>query len=60
MCRKVKNGWVYIEIWKAIYGLLQAGALAKKLLKERLAPAGYLEVSPTPGLWKNISCLLSG
>ena len=49
---KAKNGFIYVEIQKAIYGLPQAGVLANKLLKERLAPAGYYEVPHTPGLWK--------
>ena len=49
----VKNGFVYLECRKAIYGLPQAGALANKLLKERLAPAGYFEVPHTPGLYKH-------
>ena len=35
---KVKNGYVYIEIQKGMYGLPQAGILANKLLKTRLAP----------------------
>ena len=50
-----KNGQVYIEIRKAIYGLPQAGILANKLLPERLRPHGYFEVPYTPGLWKHIS-----
>ena len=44
-----------MEIRKAIYGLPQAGALANKLLKKRLAPAGYYEMPHTPGLWKHVS-----
>jgi hypothetical protein len=48
---KTKNGYVYVEIRKAIYGLLpQAGMLANALLKTRLVPAGYYEVPHTPGL----------
>jgi hypothetical protein len=47
---KAKNGHIYVEIRKAIYGLPQAGILANKLLKVRLAPTGYYEVSHTPGL----------
>ena len=39
-----KNGKVYFEIQKAIYGLPQAGILANKLLQERLQPHGYYEV----------------
>eukprot|EP00804_Cyclotella_cryptica_P030315 CCRYP_011859-RA/>CCRYP_011859-RA protein AED:0.28 eAED:0.28 QI:0/0/0/1/1/1/2/0/557 len=37
LCDKVKNGYVYMEIRQAMYGLPQAGILAKKLLKQRLA-----------------------
>ncbi len=52
---KDKNGYVYVECRKAIYGLPQAGALSNKLLKERLRPHGYYEVSHTPGLWRHIT-----
>jgi hypothetical protein len=52
---KAKNGFVYMEIRRAMYGLPQAGILANKLLKERLAKHGYYEVTHTPGLWKHIS-----
>ncbi|KAL7485035.1 hypothetical protein ACHAW6_010627 [Cyclotella cf. meneghiniana] len=38
-----------------MYGLPQAGILAKKLLKQHLAKHGYYEVTRTPGLWKHIS-----
>ena len=48
-----KNGFVYIEIRKAIYGLPQAGILANQLLRRRLRPHGYYEVLHTPGLWKH-------
>ena len=37
----VKNGFVYLEIRKAIYVLPQAGILANKLRRSRLAPDGY-------------------
>ena len=50
-----KNGFVYLEIRRAIYGLPQAGILANKLLRERLEPEGYYEVTHTPGLWKHVS-----
>ncbi len=56
MRHKAKNEYVYTEIRRAIYGLPQAGALANKLLKEQLVPAGYFEVPHTPGLWKHVSC----
>jgi len=51
----VKNGYVYVEIRKAIYGLRHAGVLANKLLEEPLAPKGYSEVPHLSGLWKHIS-----
>ena len=54
-CDKVQNGYVYMEIHRAMHGLLQAGILANKLLKQRLAKHGYYKVAHTPGLWKHIS-----
>ena len=38
---------------RAVWGLPQAGILANKLLKKRLAPHGYHECKQTPGLWKH-------
>jgi hypothetical protein len=45
------DGWVYIEIRKGMYGLNQAGLLAKQLLQTRLAPFGYYPARHTPRLW---------
>ena len=50
-----KGGFVYVEIRRCIYGLPQAGALANKLLKRQLAPAGYCEVPHMPGLFKHLT-----
>ena len=36
-----------------MWGLPQAGILANKLLRKRLAPQGYFECKQTPGLWKH-------
>lgn len=55
LCTKAKHGYVYMEIRRAMYGLPQAGILANKLLKKRLAKHGYYEVTHTPGLWKHIT-----
>ena len=44
-----------MKIRKGMYGLPQAGILANKLLKKRLAKQGYYELPHTPGLWKHIS-----
>ncbi len=38
---KALNGYVYMEIHKGMYGLPQAGILANKQLKKRLAIHGY-------------------
>ena len=46
-------GYVYMEIRKVMYGLLQSGILSKKLLKDRLTEYGYNEVAHTPGLYKH-------
>ena len=51
---KAKNGFVYLEIRRCMYGLPMARALANKLLRERLAPHGYYEVAHTPGLWRHV------
>lgn len=52
---QAKNGFVYLEVRRCMYGLPQAGALANKLLRERLAPHGYYEATHTPGLWRHVS-----
>jgi hypothetical protein len=54
--RKAKNGFVYMEIQKGMYGLPQAGILANKLLRKQLALHGYFKQPHTPGLWKHVSC----
>jgi hypothetical protein len=45
------DGWVYIEILKGMYGLKQAGLLAKQLLQTCLAPFRYYPARHTPGIW---------
>jgi hypothetical protein len=52
---KVHQGHIYLEMWRAVWGLPQAGILANKLLRKRLAPHGYYECKQTPGLWKHTS-----
>ena len=47
------NGFVYLELRNTIYGLPQAGILANKQLKARLAPLGYYKVTHMPGLWQH-------
>ena len=45
---KVKNGFVYMQIQRGLYGLPQSGILANKLLREQLKPHGYYELPHTP------------
>jgi hypothetical protein len=46
-----KNGYVYVDIRKAICSLPQEGILANKQLRNFLKPAGYYKLVHTPGLW---------
>ena len=47
------KGWVYIEMRHMVWGLPQAGILANKRLRRKLAPFGYHECVNTPGLWRH-------
>jgi hypothetical protein len=46
-----RDGKVYIEIQKGMYGLPQAGILANKLLQRNLANDGYRPTTHTHDLW---------
>ena len=48
-----KDGYIYIEIRKGMYGIPQAGILAQKLLDKHLNEKGYRYIKLTPGLWKH-------
>ena len=50
---KIHNGFIYMRIERGMYGLPQAGILANKLLRERLAPHRYYKEMHTPGLWRH-------
>ena len=39
--KAMEDGWVYVEIWKGMYGLPQAGLLAKEQLEKCLEHNGY-------------------
>ena len=45
------NGKIHLELRCAVWGLPQAGILANKRLRRKLAPFGYNEYANTPGLW---------
>ncbi len=44
------DGWVYIKMQRAVWGLSQAGILANKRLCRKLVPFGYYECINTLGL----------
>ena len=48
-----KDGYVYLEIRKGMYGLPQADILAQKLLEKRLNAKGYRKSGIYPGFWKH-------
>jgi hypothetical protein len=48
-----RDRFVFLEIWRAVWGLPQAGILANKLLCKQLAPHGYYKCVNTPGLWRH-------
>ena len=54
-----KDGYVYVEIRRGMYGLPQAGLIAQKLLEQRLNKEGYYQSEHTPGLcthtWRPIT-----
>ena len=49
--KATKDGHVYVECRRGMYGLPQAGILAQKLLEERLSAKGYRQSTLTPGFW---------
>ena len=50
-----KDGCVYIEVRKGMYGLPQAGILAQELLEKRLNAHGYSQCTAVPGLWTHVT-----
>ncbi len=48
-----RDGFVFLEIRRAGWGLPQAGILANKLLQKLLKPHGYYKCVNTSGLWRH-------
>ncbi|KAL7474923.1 hypothetical protein ACHAW6_000867, partial [Cyclotella cf. meneghiniana] len=46
-----KDGMLFLEILKGVYGLPQAGLLAQELLEKQLNKHRYFQSTRTPGLW---------
>ena len=54
ICNKAtKDGRIYVNISKGMYGLPQDGLLAQELLKKRLSKHGYFQSKLVPGLCKH-------
>ena len=49
--KTTSEGYIYVEIRKCMYGLPQAGLVAKYLLEQRLQKQGYTQSKVTPGFW---------
>jgi hypothetical protein len=47
------DGHIYCEIQKGMYGLLQAGIIARELLADCLRQHGHMQSGTTPGLWSH-------
>ncbi len=48
-----KDGFVFLEMQQAVWGLPQVGILANKLLQKHLIPHGYYDCVNTPSLWRH-------
>jgi len=48
-----QSDFVYLRMERAVWVLPQAGILANKLLRKRLAPHGYYKCINSPGLWRH-------
>ncbi len=49
------DGWVHIEMRRAVWGLPQVGILANNCLRRKLVPFGNYKSTNTPGLWRHKS-----
>ena len=49
--KETKDGYVYLEIRKGMYGLPQAGILTQKLPEKCLNAKGYRKSGICPGFW---------
>ena len=48
-----KEGYVYLKVWKLMYGLPQAGMVSINKLTKHLAIYGYTPTSHNPSLWRH-------
>ena len=59
LIEKAVNGKVLVEIRKGMYGMKQAGRIAKDRLKQHLKASGYVPCRYTPGLFTHTSRKIS-
>ncbi len=59
LMKHVLNGFIYLKMQRAVWGLPQAGILANKFLQQHLLPHGYYKFINTSGLWKHETRLIS-
>ena len=50
------DGYIFIKIIKAMYGLKQAAVLAYQHIKRALEPHGYYPVVGTTEMWRHKTC----
>jgi hypothetical protein len=50
-----RDGFVFLEMRRTVWGLPQAGILANKLLRKHLPPHRFYKCVNTLGLWKHAS-----
>ena len=48
-----KDGYRYVEVTRAMYGLAQSGQISNQDLQKHVAKYGYYLTKRTPGLWKH-------
>ena len=49
--KATKDGFVYVEIRRGMYGMPHSGLIAQELLETRLEKHGYKQSKLTPGFW---------
>ena len=49
-----KDGWIYMETIRVMYGIPQAGIIANNLLAQYLDNHEYYQVKYMPGLWQHV------
>ena len=51
-----KDGYVYLEICKGMYGFTHASMLVNNHLNKILGTYGFIPAAYTPGLWRKQMC----